>query len=287
VAIAGNLIYHTGMHSSRELRSSSFEVRVDGRPAGIPDLFEGFGEQDRLGVVMRSPCGAVGASTLITATITAFYDLYRARGDEFFVYPDYYLFHVGGPLGDHARLDVWPRRKEVVVGEEPQAILEAIDDRAITRLVVEDGAPAGADLDDEVVASARGRIATCLAYSPAGRVADADVEITGNSVTEGYVEAILDPESRIARLRADADTVPSGAPQADAVSASAPQADALRARIASIEARLGEVHRDLRMRILRERTALLRDGVPVETYRRISLDEALGLLGSPTPAMAG
>jgi hypothetical protein len=47
--MAGNLIYHTGMHSSRELRSSSFEVRVDGRPAGIPDLFEGFGEQDRLG----------------------------------------------------------------------------------------------------------------------------------------------------------------------------------------------------------------------------------------------
>jgi hypothetical protein len=295
--MAGNLIYHTGMHSSRELRNSSFEVRVDGRPAGIPDLFEGFGEQDRLGVVMRSPCGAVGASTLITATITAFYDLYRARGDEFFVYPDYYLFHVGGPLGDHARLDVWPRRKEVVVGQEPQAILEAIDDRAITRLVVEDGAPVDAELDDEVVASARGRIATCLAYSPAGRVADADVEIAGNPVTEGYVEAILDPESRIERLRAkidaaaasapQADASSASAPQADAAQASAPQADALRARIASIEARLDEVDRDVRMRILRERSALLRDGVPVETYRRISLDEALGLLGSPTPAMAG
>src|ERR671919_2340520 len=181
--MAGNLIYHTRMHSSRELRSSSFEVRVDGRPARLEDLFEGFGEQDRLGVVMSRPCGAVGASALIAATITAFYDLYRARGEDFFVYPDYYLFHVGRPLGDHARLDVWPRRKEVVVGEEPQAILEAIDDRAISRLVVEDGEPADrtglvveggepADggLDDEVVVSARGRIRTCLAYSPAGRV---------------------------------------------------------------------------------------------------------------------
>jgi hypothetical protein len=39
--MAENLIYHTGMHSSRELRSSSFEVRVDGRPAGIPDLSRG------------------------------------------------------------------------------------------------------------------------------------------------------------------------------------------------------------------------------------------------------
>src|SRR5918992_4432120 len=130
------------MHSSRELRSSSFEVRVDGRAARVEDLFEGFGEQDRLGVVMSQPCGAVGASALISATITAFYDLHRAGGPDFFVYPDYYLFHVGRPLGDHARLDVWPRRKEVVVPDEPERILEAIDDRAITRLLVEDGEPA-------------------------------------------------------------------------------------------------------------------------------------------------
>jgi hypothetical protein len=290
--MAGNLIYHTAMHSSRELRSSSFEVRVDGRPARLEDLFEGFGEQDRLGVVMSRPCGAVGASALIAATITAFYDIHRARGEDFFVYPDYYLFHVGRPLGDHARLDVWPRRKEVLVGEEPQAILEAIDDRAITRLAVEDGEPADGGLDDEVVASARGRIRTCLAYSPAGRVRDADVEIAGNHVTEGYVEAILDPESRMERLQAELAEAEAGAPSASAPrpgarSAAAPQADALGARIASIESRLGEVGRDVRMRILRERSGLLRDGVPVETYRRISLDEALGLLGSRTPAMAG
>jgi hypothetical protein len=300
------------MHSSRELSSSSFEVRVDGRPTRLEDLFEGFGEQDRLGVVMSSPCGAVGASALITATITAFYDFHRARGDEFFVYPDYYLFHVGRPLGDHARLDVWPRRKEVVVGEDPQAILEAIDDRGITRLVVEDGRPAEADLDGEAVASARGRIRTCLAYSPAGRVEDADVEIASNPVTEGYVEAILDPETRIARLRADlreaeadateasapqAEPAPANAPRADAAAASAPQpdaaaasasqADALRARIASIESRLGEVDREARLRILRARRELVREGRPVETYRRIALEEALGLLGSRMPVAAG
>jgi hypothetical protein len=296
------------MHSSRELSSSSFEVRVDGRPARLADVFEGFAEQDRLGVVMSRPCGAVGASALITATITAFYDFHRARGDEFFAYPDYYLFHVGRPLGDHARLDVWPRRKEVVVGEEPQAILEAIDDRAITRLVVEDGAPAGHALDDEVVASARGRIRTCLAYSPAGRAQDADVEIAGNPVTEGYVEATLDLEARIERLRADAEGAEADAAEADAGGAEAAGAEAagadaggadtarpeaaarsraLRARIASIEARLGEVERADRLRILEARRGLLREGVPVETYRRIGLDEALGLLGSATPALAG
>jgi hypothetical protein len=243
-----------------------FAIEVAGRPGPVEDLFEGFGERDRLGLVMSSPCGAVGASALITATITAFYDFHRARGGNFFVYPDYYLFHVGRPLGDHARLDVWPRRKEVVVGEEPQEILEAIDDRAITRLLVEDGDPAEPLLDAEAVASARGRIATCLAYSPAGRVRGADVRIAGNEVTEGYVEAILDPESRIDRLRSDG-----GA----------------EARTAAIESRIGEVEPEVRRGILAARRGLLEDGRPVETYRRIGIDEALGLLAARAPKGAG
>jgi len=247
------------MHSSRELRSSSFEIQVDGRPSRLEDLFEGFGEQDRLGVVMSRPCGAVGASALISASITAFYDVQRARGPDFFIYPDYYLFHVGAPLGDHARLDVWPRRKEVVVPTDAQAILEAIDDRAITRLVVEDGEPGDPKLEPDDVASARARIATCLAYSPSGRVADADVRIAGNAVTEGYVEAILAPEERIANLRAG-------------------DGEGAAARIEAIEARIGEVAPELRAPILRARGELIEGGVPVESYRRIGLDEALGLL---------
>src|SRR5829696_9881354 len=148
------------MHSSRELRSSSFEIEVGGVAASLGELFEGFGEQDRLGVVLTRPCGAVGASALIAATITAFYDIQRSRGSDFFIYPDYYLFHVGGPLGDHARLDIWPRRKEVLVEDDPQRILEAIDDRAITRLAVEDGPARERELDAESVASARARIAS-------------------------------------------------------------------------------------------------------------------------------
>ena len=113
------------MHSSRELRSSSFEIEVDGVAATLEALFEAFGEQDRLGVVVTAPCGAVGASTLITATITAFYDIQRARGPDFFVYPDYYLFHVGRPLGDHGRFDVWPRHKEVLVQADADRVREA------------------------------------------------------------------------------------------------------------------------------------------------------------------
>jgi hypothetical protein len=160
---------------------------------------------------------------------------------------------------------------------------------------VEDGEPAEGGLDDEAVASARGRIRTCLAYSPAGRVEDADVEIAGNAVTERYVEAILDPEARIDRLRAELEAAEAEASGSDAAearaaqpeAARAPRSEALRARIASIESRLGEVDRDVRMCILRSRSGLIRDGVPVETYRRISLDEAFGLLGSRTSVAAG
>ena len=211
------------MHSSQELRSSSFEIALAGRRARLEDLFAGFSEHDRLGVVMSEPCGAVGASALITA----FYDIQRARGPGFFIYPDYFLFHVGRPLGNHGKLDVWPRRREVVVGEEPEAILEAIDDRAITRLVVEEGEAGEPDFEREAVASAHARIATCLAYSPSGRVADGDVRIASNPVSESYVKAILEAESQV------------------------------------------EI----------SRRALVEDGVPVETYRRVGLDEALTLLG--------
>ena len=207
---------------------------------------------------MRTPFAAVGASALITATITAFYDLQRARGPDFFVYPDYFLFHVGRPLGDHARLDIWPAHKEVVVGDDPDRILEAINDRAITRLAVEDGDGHAAEPDPAAAASARGRMATCLAYSASGRVRDPDVRIAGNAVTEGYVAGVLDPERRLAQLRAR------------------PGASALAEAAA---ARAGEVSPEVRAGIRAGRARLQENGAPVETYRRIGLAEALGLLG--------
>jgi hypothetical protein len=245
------------VHSARELRSSLFQIEVAGRRVRLEELFEGFGAHDRLGLVMSRPCGAVGASALLCASITAFYDIQRSRGPGFFIYPDYYLFHVGQPLGDHARLDVWPRRKEVVVSDEPQEILEAIDDRAITRLVVEDGAPGEPRLEEETLASARERIVSCLAYSSTGRVARPDVHIASNPVTEGYVEAVLEPEARMERLSAEGGH---------------------EARVEAIALRAGEVEPDVRREIRLARRELLEDGVPVETYRRIELDEALALL---------
>jgi hypothetical protein len=54
--------------------------------------------------------------------------------------------------------------------------------------------------------------------------------------------------------------------------------DADRARADAIAMRAGEVPAELRAPIAAARAELLEDGRPVETYRRLDLDEALALL---------
>jgi hypothetical protein len=120
---------------------------------------------------------------------------------------------------------------------------------------VPDG-PAGAPrFDAETLASARSRIVSAVAYSRSGRVPQADLRIAGNAVTESYVDAVLDPEKLLDGL--------------DEVNP---------AYAREVERRAREVDTDERRGIAAERAALQEAGRPVETYRRIELDEALGRL---------
>ena len=247
------------MHTSTELRSDAFSIELDGRPATITDLLEGAGARGRLGIVVREPYAAVGSSLLLLAAITAFYDAQRARSDQFYIYPDYFLFHVGRPQGDHSMLDVWPPHKEVVVPDDPERMLEAINDRAITWLGVPEGDPATAPLQDEALASARERIVAAFSYSPTGRVAeDGDVRIAGNDLTESYARAVLDPEG-VLEARGEAD----------------PYA-------AEVARRAGEVAPEVREQLRADRDRLRENGRPLESYRRLTLDRALALLASNT-----
>ena len=180
------------MHSTRELSSASFAVSLAGRPADLESVLPGFSDRDRLGIVVRRPLGLAGVSLLVLAAVTGFYDVQRSRGEPFFIYPDYFVFHAGRTFGDHRRLEIWPPHKEVVVEPDAESLLEAVNDRGITRLAVEDGGRAGEpELRRETLASARRRIATCLAYAPDGRARDGDVAIAGNEVTERYVGEML------------------------------------------------------------------------------------------------
>jgi hypothetical protein len=251
------------MHTSKELRRDSFAIEIDGESASVDDVLIGFGGHDRLGLVVRDPCGAVGASNLLLAAVTAFYDRHRARGEEFFIYPDYFLFHVGRPLGDHSMLDVFPSHKEVVVPDDLEAILEAVNDRAITWLVVPEGESGKAQLAAETRASAHSRIVGAFAYSPTGRVAHGDVRIAGNDITEAYVRAVLDPEGLVATIGDAAD------PYAVAV-----------------ERRAAEVAPAVRAQLLASRERLREKGRPVESYRRLTVDEALASLTAGSGAAA-
>ena len=220
------------MHTTEDLASTSFVITAGDRRITVPELFPGFDERDRLGVVVRSPCSAVGASTLILATITAFYDIQRQRARDFFVYPDYFLFHTGGLLGDHRMFDIFPSHKEVVVGDSSEETLRAINDRAVTRLLVEDTPAGQPTFERPTLASTN--IHSAIAYSPSGRVTGADLSVTGNMVTEGYVSDVLDQSQEVAAT----------------------------------------VREDIRAR----RKSILENGRPVETYRRLTVEEVLAKL---------
>lgn len=220
------------MHTTQDLDVSSFAFTMGGLKAEFTDLLPAFTEKDRLGVIVRSPCGALGASGLILATVSAFYDIHRQRAEDFFVYPDYFIFHVGGPTGDHKMLDIFPSHKEIVVEDSAEELLRAINDRAVTRLLLEDAQPGEPELDRPTLASTGLR--TAIAYSPGGRVAGADLSVEGNEATEGYVREVLDQSE--------------------------------------------QVEADLREDIRYKRGDLLGNGKPMETYRRLSVNEALARL---------
>ncbi len=133
------------MHTTDLIRTSDFAFELDGQPVSFEQIFPGFHAADRVGIVVRDSGGSIGASGLLAASIAKFYDFYREHlgngPDKLRIYPDYYVFHVGIRHLDHYWMDIWPPHKEVVVGDEPELVLEAINDRGITRLLVQDAVP--------------------------------------------------------------------------------------------------------------------------------------------------
>lgn len=261
------------MHTARQLDSTAFAVRVGGRPATRDEVLPGWHFHDRLGVVMTEPFGAVGASHLIQLAIAAFFDLRPRLRDEVpaghdadAIYPEIYLFHVGGRHGDHSAYDFWPARKETFVAADPRAVLDAVNDRAITRLLVPDGVPAPLEHEYTEAAAARERMRSAFAYSATGRVEAADVEIEALDLrAEENPALVLDPSKRTAALSARTD-------------AQHPDPD-LRARSWPVrtEARRAEAAEALELANAR-RDAIRADGLATETYRRIPVADALAML---------
>lgn len=258
------------MHTAAQLDSSMFAIELDGRPGDREQVFPGWDGNERLGIVVTEPLGTLGASLLIQLSIVAFYDHRPARRTESVQYPEIYAFHVDGPHGDLSYFDFWPERKEVVIENDARTILTAINDRAITRLVVVDSEPAPVKHRVSESAPALDRLRTAYAYDASGRVADGDLVITGlHPATEMNASSTLDPERALAATL-------SVAPKEGREE----ERELFSKRFAR---RISEVPAGSREQARKRRDAIRGHGFATEGYRRVPVEQALEMLTGASP----
>ena len=164
------------MHSST-LGDSDFSIIASGQPVALAEYFCGFTNTKRLGVLAPNRLEGVGAVSLIMAHVTAFYNTYRATGEDFFAYPDNFTFQSREPKAAYGMFDIWPEHKDVLVGTDAVERLNAITDRGVNILLVPDGPPTPSEYQRQQLASAERLIEICYAYSATGAVADPDLVI--------------------------------------------------------------------------------------------------------------
>jgi hypothetical protein len=257
------------MHTISLISTPMFDVEIDGAPARAGDVFPGWHLHDRLGLVIDEPLGGLGASHLVQIAITSFYDAAERRRGELTVYPEIYAFHIGRGWGSHAAFDFWPARREVILSDDPCDLLDAINDRGITRLAVPNRAEGTPQFRPKERDTALDRLQSAFVYDPAGRVQDGDLKITGNDPrTEINPQRVLRPvyldqPKTLAKPFKESDT----------------------AYISWLKLRAADLTEAQRQEALCKRTGLRVNGLVSETYRRVSIDDALCRLAGPPPAL--
>jgi hypothetical protein len=268
------------MHTAHLFQPRDFAVVIDGHEADLCALFPDGSTFDRFGIVVTEPLGSLGASLLIQAAIADFFAIRPERRDVGAAYAEVHVFHVGGPHGDHSYFDFWPRRKEIYLEPGvPISLLVEINARAITRLALPEGGLGDLELlksGDSTwaeQAAARDRLRSCFLYSPSGRVADADVEISSAAESvernSGRTLAPMVGIEAIVGHEDDPDFLPGPSVLADNLN----WVDNVRARADEIDARTRRALAEERERA-REEAA----GTRVETFRRIDTPAALAVI---------
>jgi hypothetical protein len=263
------------MHTATYPDRAALTAQRHGRSVTLDTVFPAWQSDDRFGIVVDRPYGLVGASLLVQVAALLFYEVAPERSSRLKRYPELYAFLIDGPKGDLGMFDFYPARKEVIVPRDPAAILDSVHDRAITRLAVIDGQRSDYRYGWDERNTALDRIATAYAYSPSGQAYKADLILRGTERTELNVSMTLEPNRLIDMITNwSEDDIREFEPQLldDDVAFDA-EAYAVYARARALEVPEAE-----RRRLVRERAALLQDGVPVECYRTVNVDEALELL---------
>jgi hypothetical protein len=258
------------MHVASLLTSAMFDVEIDGRPASIAQALPDWSPHDRFGVVIDEALGGTGASHLIQVASVAFYDVKPARRRELPVYPEIYAFHVGRWHGSHSAFDFWPARREVIVEGDHRNLLDAINDRAITRLAIPEREPGEIKHRQKEPEAALDRMVQAFLYDPSGRVAQPDLVIAGNDAKTEY-----SPGRVLRPLYPDAKTPPTPRP--------GPKGTIVKERDPAygewLEARRHDVTDAQRDAIEQARESRKRNGTTSEAYRRIPVEEAVARLG--------
>lgn len=164
------------MHTTEEVDAADFSYHAaDGvsRDEVLPPITP----ETRLGVVMDSGTDGIGAGNFILSSVTAFYDHRRQMNEDVFEYPDYYTFQTTSDPADYRMLDIYPDYKNVTVEPDAEQLLRAINDRAITILLVPDRPMLSPEIDDISLRSAERRITHCYLYATDGQVIGADFTI--------------------------------------------------------------------------------------------------------------
>jgi hypothetical protein len=257
------------MHTAQLLRAEMFAVQIDGKASNRETLLD-WQVQDRLGIVVTAPLGAIGASLMIQLAITAYYDKLPDRRHSPH-YPELYIFNVGGRYGDHSTMDVRPARKQLFLSE-PKALVGAVNAHAITHLLVPDGAICDIGYTYLESEAASERIRHCFAYDSTGRVRTPDITIEARDSAVNFDTANTIDPNRVLAFETEWLEIGDTAQRADTAQ-----------WFIEFKSRIGEVTEANRVAMARQRAVISRDGLPTETYRRITVAEALGF-GRSIPA---
>ena len=263
------------MHVAHQLTRENLQITIEQQDADLDALFPHGHKYDRYGFVITEPYGSFGASLLIQAAIVHFYDIHPARRDTAPMYPEIYMFHVGGTFGDHSSFDFWPPRKEIFLqAHRPTDVLAAIVDRGITRLAVPDHAPGDPEvLKDGAntfadIGSARNLLTSCFVYHASGTTHDADVVLTSEHPSfEANISRTLDREAILDKYYAAPETMGRAGPSV--------AADIDR-WVETVLVRKDEVDRDaIRLQAAQRRHRVGDRLVRTETFRCVRVDDML------------
>jgi len=106
----------------------------------LSSLIPDFSIETRLAVVTQQPLEALGASNFITACVAEFYEEYRQKESDFFVYPDYFTLQLTSasddPVVDYGYFDIWPTNKNIRLDMGTDQVCQLIDELSIDILLL-------------------------------------------------------------------------------------------------------------------------------------------------------